>query len=189
MRNSIISSRYRLEQQIGSGGMGTVWVGFDTQLRRQIAVKLTRTDHKNLPIIRTLFAQEARAIAQLQHPNVVQIHDFGIESSSDGDLPYIIMELLSGEDLETRLRRQRRLAKAMVVPLMNQAARALNTAHAAGLIHRDLKPDNVFLIPDGDLPGGVRAKVLDGRGAEGRARTKRAAEKLAAAALLDQLRG
>lgn len=158
MRNSIISSRYRLEQQIGSGGMGTVWVGFDTQLRRQIAVKLTRTDHNNLPIIRTLFAQEARAIAQLQHPNVVQIHDFGIDSSSDSDLPYIIMELLSGEDLETRLRRQRRLARAMVVSLMNQAARALNTAHAAGLIHRDLKPANLFLAR---TDGGEVLKILD----------------------------
>lgn len=158
MRNSIISSRYRLEQQIGSGGMGTVWVGFDTQLRRQIAVKLTRTDHSNLPIIRTLFAQEARAIAQLQHPNVVQIHDFGIDSSSDGDLPYIIMELLSGEDLETRLHRHRRLAKAMVVSLMNQAARALNMAHAAGLIHRDLKPANLFLAR---TDGGEVLKILD----------------------------
>lgn len=158
MRNSIISSRYRLEQQIGSGGMGTVWVGFDTQLRRQIAVKLTRTDHGNLPIIRTLFAQEARAVAQLQHPNVVQIHDFGIDSSSDGDLPYIIMELLSGEDLETRLRRHRRLAKAMVGSLMNQAARALNTAHAVGLIHRDLKPANLFLAR---TDGGEVLKILD----------------------------
>jgi len=158
MRNTMISGRYRLEQQIGSGGMGTVWVGFDTQLRRQIAVKLTRTDHSNLPIIRTLFAQEARAVAQLQHPNVVQIHDFGIDSSGDGDLPYIIMELLSGEDLETRLRRHRRLAKAMVVLLMNQAARALNMAHTAGLIHRDLKPANLFLAR---TDGGEVLKILD----------------------------
>jgi serine/threonine protein kinase/class 3 adenylate cyclase len=100
------------------------------------------------------FEQEAMSVAQLRNPHVVQIHDYGV----DGDTPYIVMELLEGEDLETRLERQGRLAPALVSSLLNQVARALASAHACGIIHRDLKPANLFLARN---EGEELVKVLD----------------------------
>ncbi|HZH17186.1 MAG TPA: protein kinase [Archangium sp.] len=136
-----IGSRYVLERRVAGGGMGAIWVALDSQLQRRVALKLMTPERIASSSARHQFEQEAKAVAQLRNPHVVQIHDYGV----DGDTPFIVMELLEGEDLETRLERQGRLAPAVVASLLNQIARALASAHASGVIHRDLKPANLFL--------------------------------------------
>ncbi|SEL02395.1 Serine/threonine protein kinase [Stigmatella aurantiaca] len=136
-----IGNRYLLERRIADGGMGTIWVAHDAQLQRRVALKLMALGLPASAQARSQFEQEARTIAQLQNPHVVQVHDYGV----DGDTPYIVMELLEGEDLETRLARQGRLPTAAVATLVQQVARALAAAHAAGIVHQDLKPANLFL--------------------------------------------
>lgn len=158
MRQQLVSGRYRLDHLVGKGGMGTVWVAFDTMLHRQIAIKFMRVEHSESVLVRTRFAQEARAAAQLQHPNVVQVHDYGIDRDNAQVVPFIVMELLSGEDLDQRLSRERRLTLPVVANLVAQVARALSAAHAAGLVHRDLKPANLFLARS---DGREIVKVLD----------------------------
>jgi serine/threonine protein kinase len=134
--------------------MGAIWVALDAQLERHVALKLIASHHVSSTEARQRFAHEARAVARLHHPNVVQIHDYGI----DGAVPFIVMELLEGEDLEALLARRQRLTAAAVVPLLNQVARALTAAHLAGIIHRDLKPANLFLAR---VAGEEVVKVLD----------------------------
>jgi serine/threonine protein kinase/class 3 adenylate cyclase len=134
-----------LERLLASGGMGSIWVAFDEALRRRVAMKLMRPDQLTSMQSRTSFEHEARAVAQFQHPNVVQIYDYGIDEAEGASVPYIVMELLAGEDLCTRLGRQGKLTLSATVAVMAQLARALLTAHGLGLIHRDLKPANIFL--------------------------------------------
>src|SRR5690349_4086934 len=141
MTDRVIGNKYRLEREIARGGMGAVWIAFDAQLRRRVAVKLMSPDHMTSESLRGRFAREAVAIAQLQNPHVIQVYDYGI----DGATPYIVMELLEGEDLEARLRRLERLPLAAVSTIVAQTAKALSAAHAAGIVHRDLKPANIFL--------------------------------------------
>jgi serine/threonine protein kinase/class 3 adenylate cyclase len=155
MTGQTIGGRYVLERRIGSGGMGTIWLARDCQLQRAVAVKLMAAPANGLTAIALRqFEQEAKAIAQLHHPNVVQIHDYGV----DGQVPYIVMELLEGEDLERLLERRGRLSPAMVAGVLKPVARALAAAHAAGIVHRDLKPANLFLAR---IDGEDVVKVLD----------------------------
>jgi len=149
-----ISGRYLIKQGIGGGGMGSIWLALDTQLQRHVALKLMSPHFLSSAGARQGFAQEAKAIARLHHPHVVQIYDYGI----DGDTPYIVMELLEGEDFAALLDQRKRLAPAAVVPLLHQVARALTAAHTAGVIHRDLKLGNLFLARVG---GEEVVKVLD----------------------------
>jgi eukaryotic-like serine/threonine-protein kinase len=149
-----ISGRYLLKQRIGGGGMGSIWLAMDTQLQRNVALKLMSPRFLSSAEARQGFAQEAKAIARLHNPHVVQIYDFGI----DGETPYIVMELLEGEDFAALLDRRKRLTPAAVVPLLNQVARALTAAHTSGVIHRDLKLGNLFLARIG---GEEVVKVLD----------------------------
>jgi serine/threonine protein kinase/class 3 adenylate cyclase len=141
MLGRTVGGRYTLEKEIGSGAMGRVWIAIDAQLRRRVALKCMSSEQLVAPNAAARFEREAMAIARLQHPHVVQIYDYGI----DEDIPFIVMELLEGEDLDARLRRQGRLPLAAVINLIGQIARALDTAHGAGIIHRDLKPGNVFI--------------------------------------------
>ena len=134
--------------------MGAIWVALDSQLQRRVAIKLTTSQRLSSAAARKQFEQEAKAIAQFHNPNVVQIHDFGV----DGDDPFIVMELLEGEDLETRLRRRERLAPGVVSSLLTQVARALSSAHTVGIVHRDLKPANLFLSR---IDGKEVVKILD----------------------------
>ena len=148
--------------------MGAVWAALDASLRRRVAVKLMSPDHVASPAARSRFEREAMAIAQLQSPNVVQIYDYGI----DGDTPYIVMELLDGEDLQTRLNRLGKLPITAAAPILNQVAKALAAAHATGIVHRDIKPANIFIARhDNDesvkvLDFGVAALVSGLLGAE-----------------------
>jgi class 3 adenylate cyclase/tRNA A-37 threonylcarbamoyl transferase component Bud32 len=149
-----IGNRYVLERQIASGGMGTIWLALDAQLQRRVALKLMAPERVAAASARQQFEQEAKAVAQLQHPHVVQVHDYGVDEGT----PYIVMELLEGEDLEARLERLGPMTPAAVASLLNQVARALSAAHGAGIVHRDLKPANLFLVRN-DIQEVV--KVLD----------------------------
>lgn len=154
MSERIISGKYRLERELARGGMGAVWIAFDPQLRRRVAIKLMSPEQMSSASLRGRFEREAVAIAQLQNPHVIQVYDYGIDEKS----PYIVMELLEGEDLETRLRRQEKLPLTAVSAVAMQAAKALSAAHAAGIVHRDLKPANIFLAR---TDAGEVLKILD----------------------------
>ncbi len=150
----LIDRRYRLERELARGGMGSVWVADDERLRRSVAVKVMMASWTMSSEARTRFEREAMAVAQLQSPYVVQIFDYGIEKGC----PFIVMELLHGEDLRTRLRRRKRLSLDATAQILVQTAKALSVAHAAGVVHRDLKPGNIFLAKSRDEE---LVKVLD----------------------------
>jgi serine/threonine protein kinase/class 3 adenylate cyclase len=149
-----VAGRYILEKKIAGGGMGAIWVATDKQLQRRVAIKLTSSQRLSSTGAQHQFEKEAKAIAQFHHPNVVQIHDFGL----DGEEPYIVMELLEGEDLETRLKRREKLPASQVSALLTQVAHGLTAAHTSGIIHRDLKPANLFLAR---IAGQEVVKILD----------------------------
>jgi serine/threonine-protein kinase len=136
----VIAGKFRLEWPIGRGGMGTVWAAMHLQLDMPVAVKFMDPSAADADG-RLRFEREARAIAQLRSPHVVQVLDHGVDNGT----PYIVMELLEGEDLESRLRRTKKLSIAIATRIFTQSAKALRRAHDAGIVHRDLKPNNVFL--------------------------------------------
>jgi eukaryotic-like serine/threonine-protein kinase len=140
MIGRLVGGKYSLEREIGRGGMGSIWIALDTQLRRRVALKLMRPEMTSASS-RGRFEREAMAVARIQNPHVIQIYDYGI----DDDAQYIVMELLEGEDMEARIVRNPRLSIAAVATMVSQAAKALGAAHTAGIVHRDLKPANIFL--------------------------------------------
>ena len=154
MSARVVGGKYELRRQIGRGGMGTVWEAYDLVLRRLVALKLLASDHAGSPDDRRGFEREAMALAQIRNEHIVQVHDYGVDEGS----PYIVMELLHGEDLEARLRRERRLTPGAILTLLRQIADGLTAAFAAGIIHRDLKPANIFLA---GKEGHESVKILD----------------------------
>jgi len=150
----LIAGKYRLEELLGEGGMGTVWRAINLQLEAPVALKLIRTELDRASLARRL-KQEARAAAKLGHPAIVRVFDVG--DSDLGD-PYIVMELLSGRTLGRLLATEQRLSAVQGVQLLLPVADALMTAHAKGIVHRDLKPDNVFLAYEGEQ---LQPKLLD----------------------------
>ena len=140
---------YRLDSQLGQGGMGEVFLAFDTRLNRQVAIKVMRAREGHLANA-DRFLREARAVSSLNHPNIVIIHDFG--QTPDGD-HFIVQEFIDGETLRKFLVTPMALDK--IVAMGMQIARALAAAHGAGIVHRDIKPDNIMVRADGYL------KVLD----------------------------
>jgi len=132
--------RYRIMRQLGSGGMGSVWLARDAALDRDVALKLPRLSKASGGKMVERFYREARAAAKLSHPNLCVIHDVGDESG----IPYLAMQYLAGETLETVLRREAPLSPARAVDLAIQMAKGLEAVHRGGVVHRDLKPANVI---------------------------------------------
>ena len=151
---TIIAGKYRVERRLSQGGMGSLWVARQLQLQRLVAVKLMEPDLAASAEGRFRFEREARAVALIQSPHVVQIHDYGVEH----DTPYIVMELLDGEDFGRRLKRERLLPLPAVARIFGQITKALRKAHEAGMVHLDLKPANIFLARDDEED---IVKVLD----------------------------
>lgn len=150
--------QFRIVERIGAGGMATVFKAYQPNLDRYVAIKVLPAYHARDPIFVKRFAQEARAVAKLVHPNILQIHDFGEE---DG-ITYIVMEYVDGGTLKDRLKRP--IAVPEAVDYMIQAAEGLNCAHTNGIVHRDVKPANMLLRKDGYLllsDFGI-AKILEG---------------------------
>ena len=141
---------------IGEGGMGVVYRAEHTLLGRKAAIKVLRSEISQELVER--FFNEARAATAVKHPGIVEIYDFG--HHGDGSA-YIVMELLEGESLRDRLDREECIPWTRAVTIAKQVASALGAAHELGVVHRDLKPDNVYLVVDPDVVGGERAKVLD----------------------------
>jgi serine/threonine protein kinase len=143
--------------ELGKGGMGTVFLAEDTKLKRKVALKTLRAEYAKLPEDRERFEREARAAAAVDHDNIVPVLHVG--EALDGT-PFLVMPLLKGESLEARLRREPVVPVELLVRVGRDVAAALAAAHAAGLVHRDIKPGNVWL--EGDAAEGVRrCKVLD----------------------------
>lgn len=156
MEGKVIAGRYRLLQQLGYGAMGSVWQAQHLELETKVAVKLMDPSLANHPEGLLRFRREAQAAASLRSPNVVKVYDYGV----DGDVPYIVMELLEGESLADRLLRENVLSIEATSTILSQVARAISKAHEVGIIHRDLKPDNIFLAKTEEGEGEV-VKVLD----------------------------
>jgi serine/threonine-protein kinase len=148
---TLLGGRFRLEEKIGSGGMSTVYRAFDETLERWVAIKLMHREISSDSDQLERFRREARAVASLNHPHVVTVIDFG----EDDDHPYIVFEYVEGENLKDRLRRAGRLPVPEAVAYAIEIGRALECAHSNRLVHRDVKPQNVLLDPEG------RAKVTD----------------------------
>jgi tRNA A-37 threonylcarbamoyl transferase component Bud32 len=158
-----LAGRYRIEEVIGRGGMGAVYRATDARLGRDVAVKVITASAGNDPEVRerlrARFRHEAASAARLpHHPNVVPVYDYGTDEELG--LDYIVMELLRGEDLASRLQRSGPPPMAEALRILQHAARGVAVGHRAGLIHRDVKPGNVFLIRQGDDEG-MQVRVLD----------------------------
>ncbi len=147
----VLSGRYRILNRLGSGGMANVYKAMDLNLQRDVAVKILRTDLIEDPNFRARFLQEARSAANLTHPNIVTIYDFGHDSGQF----FIIMEYVEGNDLKTVIRSQGQQSVQQAVDLMIQIGQGVGYAHRAGLVHCDLKPQNILVSPDG------RVKITD----------------------------
>jgi serine/threonine protein kinase len=139
-----VGDRYQLTERIAGGGMGEVWVARDEVLGREVAVKILRRELADDIGFLERFRAEARHAASLSHPGIASVFDYGEESGS----AYLVMELVRGEPLSQRLAREGALTAAVAVPLLQQVAHALQAAHCAGLVHRDVKPANLLITPD-----------------------------------------
>ena len=142
---TVVAQHLRLVRQLGSGGMGSVWVAEHLRLGGQVAVKFLSTallDHEGA---RSRFAREAKWAAKIRSPHVVQVHDHGV-MTGDNPVPYIVMELLDGQDLSVVLEHEGPLGLARSTEILEQVCEALTKAHEAGVVHRDIKPENIFLL-------------------------------------------
>ncbi len=146
--------RYRLDSRIATGGMGEVWRATDTVLDREVAVKVLKHEYADDPTFRSRLAAEARHAAALHHHNVASVFDFGELEPEDGSgmpRPYIVMELVPGQPLSALLRDDEPMPPETAADLMAQAADALASAHALGIVHRDVKPANLLVTPQGQI--------------------------------------
>ena len=147
----LLDGRYAVRSRIARGGMASVYLATDTRLDRRVAVKVMHPGFADDPEFVARFTREARAAAALNHPDVVSVYDQG----TDGGHPFLVMEYVPGETLRSVLRSRGRLSPAEAVAVMDHVLAALAAAHAAGLVHSDVKPENVLVTPDG------RVKVAD----------------------------
>src|SRR6185295_7359853 len=155
----ILDDKYRLEQLLGSGGMGAVFLATHLGTERYVALKLIAPQFMRNEEFVERFKREARAAGRLRHPNVVDVTDFGFATVTNGRVAYLVMEYLDGCTLGDVLAEEQRLPLDWVVDILEQVCSAVNEAHQQGIIHRDIKPDNIWLEPT--RLGGYRVKVLD----------------------------
>ncbi len=152
----ILVDRYRLDGRIGAGGFATVFRARDLRLDREVAVKVLSANYLGDPVVVVRFDREARALAAFSHPNVVAIHDVEPAEPTLGAETFLVMDLCEGGSLATRMAAvgSRGLAPDVLVPILIDVAAGLDALHAAGMVHRDVKPSNVLLL-------GGRALIAD----------------------------
>jgi serine/threonine-protein kinase len=146
-QGTTLAGRYRLDTRIGAGGMGEVWRGEDTVLARTVAVKVLLPGRMQDPGFVARFQGEARAMATINHPGVVDVYDYGVS----GDTVYLVMKFVDGEPLDRLLARLGRIPPQAAMELIAQAASALQAVHDQGIVHRDVKPGNLMVQRDGTL--------------------------------------
>jgi len=151
MQQKILNNRYELEQKIGEGGMARVYRGRDTRLNRHIAVKVLHSQYASDPVFLQRFHHEAQAAANLRHPNIVDIYDVGL----DHDIHYIVMEYVEGSDLKALIAHSGPLPVDQAIQIAEAVAQGLSAAHRVGLVHRDIKPQNIIVGP------GSQVKITD----------------------------
>ncbi len=159
MIGDILDGKYRIDRQLGAGGMGNVYLATHLGTTRVVAMKVINPKWVADPHFLARFQREAQACGRLRHPNIVNVTDFGIAAAPKGQIPYLVMELLDGETLSAFQQTHPRPPLPLVADLLDQIGLALDEAHRHGIVHRDLKPDNIWLEPDGR--GGYAVKVLD----------------------------
>jgi serine/threonine-protein kinase len=145
LERTTVNRRYRVDRRIGDGGMAEVYLGHDLLLNRAVALKAMRPQYAADPVFRARFEREAVAVAGLTHPNIVDIFDVGEE----GGTPYLVMEFVRGDTLKTVIEAEGPFAPDDVAALLEQVGSALDFAHERGIVHRDVKPQNVLVAPDG----------------------------------------
>jgi serine/threonine-protein kinase len=143
----LLGNRYRLLHQAGKGGMALVYEAYDTRLERPVAIKLLKRDFVDDAAFRERFRQEARSAANLSHPSIVTVHDFG----ADDNGVYIVMEFVPGTDLKSKIKEVGPLPSQEGIPLILQACAGLGYAHRAGIVHCDVKPQNMLVTRDNRL--------------------------------------
>src|SRR4051795_2532760 len=148
---TVLGGRYRVMELLGQGGMARIYRGHDNQLDRDVAIKILRPEYGRDPDFGSRFRHEAQAAASLNHPNIVAVYDYG----QDEPGPFIVMELVDGEDLASIIKRSGALPPRQAARITAEAARALHAAHQRGIVHRDVKPSNIMIDRDG------RVKVAD----------------------------
>lgn len=154
-----LDSKYKIESQLGKGGMGTVYLATHLGTERPVAVKIIASEFMKRPEFVERFRREARAAGRLRHPNVVDVTDFGFSKTKEGDVAYLVMEYLDGCTLGEILKEEKNLPVSWTIDILEQVCSAVHEAHQQGIIHRDLKPDNIWLEPN--QRGGYTVKVLD----------------------------
>ena len=159
MIGEILDAKYRIDKQLGTGGMGNVYLATHLGTTRVVAVKVIAPKWAQEPQFLARFQREAQACGRLRYPNIVNVTDFGIAKAAGGDMPYLVMEYLDGQTLSDFQKANPRIALPLIADLLDQIGLALAEAHRHGIVHRDLKPDNVWLEPNGR--GGYTVKVLD----------------------------
>ena len=142
---ALLAGRYQLERRIGQGGMAEVWVATDTDLDRKVAVKWLKTNLATDPVVTERFRREAIAVARLTHPNIVAVHDVFVHEGRQA----VVMQLVDGKSLRQLLDSQRRLGPELTIHIGAAIAGALDEAHRAGFVHRDVKPGNILVTSDG----------------------------------------
>src|SRR3989442_6718986 len=155
----VLDEKYRLERLLGQGGMGAVYLATHLGTERYVALKLIAPQFMRNQEFVERFKREARAAGRLRHPNVVDVTDFGFSGDGQDRVAYLVMEYLDGCTLSDVLAEENRLPLYWVVDILEQVCSAVSEAHQQGILHRDLKPDNIWLEPNG--LGGYRVKVLD----------------------------
>lgn len=148
MKPTVLNDRYRLVELVGAGGMATVYRGEDLMLERHIAVKFLREPYASDPEARERFLLEGRAAAKLDHPNIVRIYDVGQDA---GNHPYLVMELVPGEDLKAMIRRDGPLPVSQALAVAREICSGVSQAHRAGIVHCDLKPQNILVTESGHV--------------------------------------
>lgn len=144
---SLISGRYKIEKEIGRGGMGVVYEALQLGLDRKVALKMLLSDISKDDIGWKRFEVEAKAASSLNHPNIIKVYEYAV---SEFGLPYMVMDFIEGESLDDLLNRQHRLTLAQALPLFVDITNALNHAHKRNVVHRDLKPSNIMLVKNDD---------------------------------------
>lgn len=147
-----LSGRYRLQRLIATGGMGQVWEAVDSRLGRRVAVKVLKAEFSTDAEFVERFRAEARTVAMLNHPGIASVYDYGeTELDGEGRTAYLVMELINGEPLNSVIKRTGRLSLRHALDMLEQTGRALQVAHTAGLVHRDVKPGNILITPTGQV--------------------------------------